>query len=457
MFKNRSQILENSSNKKTLLLRDDALRILEEAMKSVDPRKAIIKTISRTGEKIRFRGESISLTDYSHIYVIGGGKASGAMAEAVETVLGERITEGYVNILTGTKEKYSTEKITLNEASHPVPNRKGLRGVEKMLRLADKAKANDLVVVLISGGGSALMPSPAKGISLDDLEEVTRLLLKSGATINELNAVRKHLSSFKGGMLAKRCHPSKVISLILSDVVGDPLDTIASGPTAPDSTNYNDAIYALKRRNIWERTPEAVKTRLLKGKKGKLDETPKKDNPVFDDVSNIVIAGNSIASESAMDASKELGYNSIVLSTMIEGESKHVGTFIAGITKEISKFDRPVKRPAAVIVGGETTVNVTGEGVGGRNQELALSAARRLGGIECVIASLATDGIDGPTDSAGAIVDGFTESRADEEGLQLETYLDDNDSNSFFKELGDLLITGPTGTNVNDLIVLLVG
>ncbi|MFP3952104.1 MAG: glycerate kinase [Candidatus Bathyarchaeia archaeon] len=457
MIKNREQIIENASTSKILQLRDDALHILEKALMAIDPKKAVMNKVRRVGDKIEVMEEEINLDEYSDIYVIGGGKAGGEMAEALEYILGERITEGYINILSGTKADYSTKRITLNEASHPVPDERGLQGVRMMLGLAEKAKESDLIFVLISGGGSALMPSPAEGIPLDDLRSVTRLFLMSGATINELNAVRKHISSFKGGLLAQKCHPARVYSLILSDVVGDPLDTIASGPTAPDSTTYNVAVEALKRRGIWGETPESIKDRLDKGRVGAIDETPKIDNPVFDKVKNIVLAGNATAAEAAMEASKELSYNSMILSTLIEGEARHVGTCLAGIVRELSKYDRPIEKPASIIVGGETTVHVTGEGVGGRNQELVLSAAHRLGGIECVVASLATDGIDGPTDSAGAIVDGYTESRAHEGDYHLEKYLEDNDSNTFFRKLGDVIITGPTGTNVNDLVVMLVG
>jgi glycerate 2-kinase len=361
-----------------------------------------------------------------------------------------------VNVLAGTEDLYNLKHISLNPASHPIPDDSGVRGVERMLSIVNDARPDDLLIVLISGGGSALMTHPAEGVKLLDLQRVTDLLLRSGATINELNAVRKHLSDFKGGQLALRAYRSRVLSLILSDVVGDPLDTIASGPTAPDKTTFSDAINILKNRRVWADTPEAVRHRLENGIRGEIDETPKAGDEVFKNVTNVIVGSNLVAAKAAQRKALSNGYHTMILSTRVEGEARHIGTAMAGIAQEIVETDNPLEKPAALIVGGETTVTVIGNGVGGRNQEIALNASFRIQGANVLIASLATDGIDGPTNAAGALVDGSTVDRSHEMELDPKSFLANNDSYSYFSMLGDLLITGPTGTNVNDLTLILV-
>ncbi len=432
--------------------------ILESALKAVDPKRAVENFLKLEDGCLKLEPGNISydLADVGEIYVVGGGKAGGAMSEAVENILGDRIKKGNVNVLKGTEGNYQLDIITLNGAAHPVPDLDGVKGVKRMLDTVEKASEDDIVIVLISGGGSALMPYPAEGISLNDLQETTSLLLMSGATINELNSVRKHLSGFKGGKLAESCFPSTVISLILSDVVGDPIDTIASGPTAPDNSFFRDAHNVMINRKVWEPAPQEVKNRILMGLDGGISETPKPGDEIFEKVSNNVIANNAIAAEAACKAADMLGYNSFVLSTFVEGEAKEVGTVFAGIAREVEFKNRPVKKPGAVIIGGESTVRVSGEGVGGRNMELALSASQKIPGA-ALIACLATDGIDGPTDSAGAIIDDYTLSRAEKKGLDVGVFLENNDSYSFFRALEDFIFTGPTGTNVNDLAVIMVG
>jgi glycerate-2-kinase len=300
------------------------------------------------------------------------------------------------------------------------------------------------------------MPCPAEGVSLDALQAVTRALLKRGATINDLNAVRKHLDAFKGGQLAKRCQPAEVLSLILSDVVGDPLDTIASGPTAPDSTTWADALNTLKKYDVWETAPNSIRDRIERGLAGKITDTPKESDVAFSRVNNVVVANNSHAAEAASRKARDLGYDSMILSTMVEGEARHVGSVYAGIAREITEKGRPIKPPVAIIIGGETTVDVKGSGKGGRNQEVALGAARRISTTPSLIASVATDGVDGPTDAAGALVDGTTLKKSNKLGLSIDESLAENDAYHFFERLGDLLKTGPTGTNVNDIALILV-
>ena len=454
-FLNEDHILANGTGVYAKL-RGDALKMLEVALDAVDPKKAIYNKVKVEDDKITLDGKIYDLARFKRVYLVGGGKAGGPMAEAIESLLGDKLTGGVVNILQGTEGKYHLRRVKLVGASHPVPNEVGVRGVAQMLSMVSGLTSRDLVIVIISGGGSALMPSPAEGITLDDLQTITERLLKRGVTINDLNAVRKHLDSFKGGQLAKRCQPANVLSLILSDVVGDPLDTIASGPTAPDSTTWIDAKNVLRKYDSWEDAPEPIRRRIEKGVMGEIPETPKSDDIVFSKIHNVLVANNSYAEEAASKKATELGYNSMILSTMVEGEARQVGSVYAGIAREIDSRGRPVHSPAAIIIGGETTVDVKGSGKGGRNQELALSSAKRITGTRCLIASLATDGLDGPTDSAGALVDGFTLDRISRLNLSIDAALKKNDAYPIFEKISDHLITGPTGTNVNDLTLILV-
>jgi glycerate-2-kinase len=448
-------LIQNGVSEALRKLRGDAITVLEAALNSVGPYKAVLNNLKIVDGKLRVGNFEASLDDLRKIVVIGGGKAGGAMAEAVESVLGDRVSGGCVNVLQGTEFRYNLKKIRLQGASHPIPNNDGVRGVAEMLMLISSMREKDLVICLISGGGSALMPYPAEGISLEDKQDVTSRLLMKGATIDDLNAVRKHLSAIKGGQLARRCYPTRVVSLILSDVVGDPLDTIASGPTSPDTTTFRNAVDVLKKYKLWDDICSQVRERLEYGVKKVIVETPKPGDEIFNHVTNIIVGNNSIAAESAAEAAEALGYNSLIVSTMVEGEAAEVGTVLAGIARELAAKGRPLKPPAAVIVGGETTVNVRGSGRGGRNQELALSLARRITGLKAVAASLATDGIDGPTEASGAIVDGETSTKASKAGLSIEKFLAENDSHSFFKKIGDTIVTGPTGTNVNDLVLII--
>lgn len=454
-FLNGDRIIANGAGVYAKLRRD-ALDILASALDAVDPKQAIYDKVQLEGGVLSVPGKTYDLDRFRRIFLVGGGKAGGPMAEAIEHLLGDRLTRGVVNILKGTEDRYHAQHVKFVGASHPVPDEAGARGVEEMLSMVTGLTNMDLVIVIISGGGSALMPSPAAGITLDDLQAVTGKLLRRGATINDLNAVRKHLDSFKGGQLAMRCQPAEVLSLILSDVIGDPLDTIASGPTAPDSTTWVDAKEVLLRYDSWEDAPETIRRRIESGLAGEIPDTPKADDHTFKRTRNMVVANNSYAAEAAAKKAVEIGYSSMVLSTMVEGEARHVGSVYAGIAREIVGKGRPIGAPAAIIVGGETTVDVKGSGKGGRNQEVALGAAKRIAGAPCLVASLATDGLDGPTDSAGAIVDGATLGRIAGLNLSIDKTLRENDAYHLFEVTGDLILTGPTGTNVNDLAIILV-
>ncbi len=433
-----------------------ALTLLEEGLRRADPKEAVREHLKIEDEKVVVDDEELSLVSIDKIYVIGAGKASGKMAEAIEEILGSKIHGGTVIVPRGTKVKL--HRIEVIEGSHPIPSAKCIEGAMKILEIARKAGKKDLIIALISGGGSSLLTLPAENLTLNDIIETTKILLKCGADIKEINAVRKHISKIKGGQLAKAAYPAKIISLIISDVVGDPIDAIASGPTAPDPTTFRDAWEVLEKYNIADSVPPRVKERIIKGLSGNIPETPKPGDPAFFNVKNLVIASNIKSLKAMSNIAGKLGLNSIILTSQIEGEARHVGLVIASILKEIHSNEQPIKPPAVVIAGGETTVTVTGNGIGGRNQELALSAAtsiKKLRGV--VLASIGSDGIDGITNAAGAIVDGETIVRAERLGLNPNKFLVNNDSYTFFKRIGkSLIFTGYTGTNINDLIVGIV-
>lgn len=454
-IKNKVQLIANGETQLNQKARKLALESLETALNAADPKQMLKSRLLLENSTLKVDGHSFNLERLKNVYVIGGGKASGSMAEAVEEILGKRITAGLVNVPHGSKNKTGT--IKLHGASHPVPDESGVEGTRRMLEIVEHAKTNDLVICLISGGGSSLMPLPREGISLADKREITQALLKSGATINEVNTVRKHVSDFKGGWLAKKAYPAAILNLILSDVVGDPLDFIASGPTVSDSTTFNDAVEVLKKYSLWTKAPKSIKKVLSEGKRGLIPETPKADDEAFKKVYSVIVGNNRSSSLAACGWLKSAGLNTLLLTATLEGEARHVGVMLATIGKEVIVSGNPVSKPAGIVAGGETTVTVMGKGLGGRNQELVLAAALKLGGSDgVVVASVSTDGIDGPTDAAGAVADGKTVTRALKMGRAPEKFLAENNSYRFFSELNDLIFTGPTGTNVNDVSVILV-
>ncbi len=428
-----------------------ALEVMAAALVAVDPKEAVRRHVRCEGDTLVVDNEAYDLRRYRRVYVIGGGKASAAMAAAVEELLGERLTAGVVNV----KDGYTLPlaRVQLREAGHPIPDARGLAGTGEMLDLVRDAGEDDLVVAVISGGGSALMVAPAEGVTLGDLQSLTDLMLRCGASIGEMNAVRKHLSRFKGGQLARAAAPATVVALMVSDVVGSPLDVIASGPTAADESTFERAWSILERYDLLDQAPPATVEHLRRGLRGELPETPKPGDPALARVQNVIVASNRQAAEAGLARARELGMEAQLLSTYIEGEAREVGRVFAGIGRELVTHQQPLRPPACVVAGGETTVTVRGEGLGGRNQELALGAAFGLDGLrDVVVAGLATDGTDGPTDAAGAMVDGASLQRARELGLDPYAYLANNDSYHFFDHLGELLRTGPTNTNVNDLV-----
>jgi len=437
-------------------LRRDAWQILMSALEAVDPERAISRYLRREGHSLAVGEKEYDLRKIRRILVVGAGKATARMARAVETLLGDRVEDGVVVVKRGYTE--ALERIQLIEAGHPLPDEAGVAGAEAVLRILDQAREEDLVLCLISGGGSALLPAPAEGLTLEDKVRVTDLLLRAGATIQELNTVRKHLSRLKGGQLARAASPAQVVSLILSDVIGSPLDVIASGPTVPDPTTYADALRIVERYGLEDRVPPEVLRHLRKGVDGEIPETPKPGDPVFQRVYNCVVGSNELATLAAAEEASRLGYHPLVLSTFVEGEAREVGKVLGAIAKGVLLTGRPLERPACILAGGETTVTVRGQGRGGRNQEVALGAALIIAGLpNLLVASFATDGTDGPTDAAGAFVEGTTIERALSLGLDPHRHLANNDAYPFFAALSDLILTGPTNTNVNDLMLVLVG
>jgi glycerate 2-kinase len=381
--------------------------------------------------------------------VVGCGKASGAMAAALEADLGDRIEDGLVVVKDG--YRVPTRRVRLVEAGHPVPDARGEAAARALLELVHGATADDLVVVLISGGGSALAASPAPPVTLEEKGAVTRLLLGAGATINELNAVRKHLSLFKGGQLARAAAPARVVTLVLSDVIGDPLDVIASGPTVPDPSTFGDAVDVLRRRGVWDTTPKAVRERLEAGLRGDVTETPKPGDAVLARVENRVIGNNTLVVDAAFARAAALGYRPALLTRSLEGEAREVARDLVARAAELPA-------PACLVAAGETTVTVRGRGRGGRCQEVALAAALAIHGRgDLTVLAGGTDGTDGPTEAAGGVADGGTVARMAAASVDAHAALADNDANPALEASGDLLVSGPTCTNLLDLYIVLHG
>jgi len=417
-------------------LRRDALAIFRAALAAADPGDAVTRHLKR-----------LDTARFDRIYVIGAGKAGASMAQAAERVLGRRITAGLINVKDGHLAKL--RRIELNECGHPVPDQRGVVGAERIAAIAAATERGDLVVCLISGGASALLPFPAPPITLEEKQAVTRLLLACGANIHEINAVRKHISKIKGGQLARLASPATVEALLLSDVIGDDLDVIGSGPTAPDASTFASAAAIFEKYGITARVPASIRDRIAAA----AVETPKPGDPIFRRVRNTIIGSNRLALDAAAKRAKALGYRALVLSSEIEGETREIARMHAAIAREIVHTGRPVRPPACIITGGETTVTLKGDGLGGRNQEFVLAAALEIAGLrDVVVFSAGTDGTDGSTDAAGAIADGHTLGR----NPAARRYLDANDSYHYFESLGDLVKTGPTNTNVADVRLILV-
>jgi hydroxypyruvate reductase len=441
-------------------MRGDAEKIFRAAVASVDPYEAVKRHVKRHGEKLMVGGGrggriELDLRRFENIYLVGGGKATAPMAKAMEDLLEGRISRGLINVKYGFTEELRYTKTT--EAGHPMPDETGVKGTKKILDLLRESKEKDLVISLISGGGSALLPHPADGISLEEKQTLTRSMLSCGATIGEINAVRKHISFSKGGQMARLAYRATTLNLMLSDVIGDRPDVIASGPFVPDSSTFEEALRVIDRYRL-EEIPSSIRSHLSQGAAGEISETPKEGDPVFEKVHHFIIGSNLLALEGAAKAGARLGYRPLILSSMIEGETREVARVHTAIIKEMVASGQPVPPPACLISGGETTVTLRGEGIGGRNQEFCLAAALEIQDLPLRVVALSagTDGNDGPTEAAGAIIDPLTCKIGKEIGLDAWACLEENDSYSFFKRVGELLVTGPTNTNVMDVRVMLV-
>jgi glycerate-2-kinase len=424
--------------------------IFRAALEAADPAECVRRHTGRIESRLPGGG-------VERLLVLAFGKAACAMTRGLAAGLSRRIDGG----IAVTKYGHASgaplpAEIAVFEAAHPVPDEKGVAATVQAVELLQSAGERDLVVCLISGGGSALLAAPSEGITLAEKQEMTRLLLEAGADIVELNTVRKHVSRVKGGRLAEAAAPAKVISLILSDVIGDRLDSIASGPTAPDGTTFGDALGVLERYGLCSRVPRSVLETLERGARGEIPETPKAGSPVFDGVENVIVGSNRLAVEAAREKAGEMGLDAVVLTSELRGEAREAALRLAEKAKG-AQAARSGGPGLCLISGGETTVTVTGTGKGGRNTELALAFALEIEGREGIsLLSAGTDGTDGPTDAAGAVVNGETASRARRAGLDPEALLANNDSCTFFEKTGGLLVTGPTGTNVMDVQIVLV-
>jgi glycerate 2-kinase len=436
----------------TTHLREHARAILHAALAAADARAAVVRALSLDGERLTVAGEAeVDLAAVDRILLLGAGKAAVPMARGAMEVLGGWIAEGSIT----TRDGHGAELpgIEVWEAAHPVPDTRGMAGAADALRLARGAGPRDLVLCLLSGGASALWAAPVPSVSLTDLRAVTDGLLRCGATIQEMNTVRKHLSRIGGGGLAAAAAPARVVTLAVSDVVGGAPEVIASGPTVPDPTTFEDALDVLQRREV--RAPPAVRAYLQAGDAGERPETPKPGDAIFARASVHVVAGNRDALEGAAREAERLGYRARIVADDVEGEARSVGEQVALLATgaRMEGFDAPL----ALLLGGETTVTVQGHGRGGRNQELALALAMELEGVDGILAaSVGTDGTDGPTDAAGAFADGGTIARGDAAGLDARDALRRNDAYPYLQAAGDLIVTGPTGTHVNDIILVLV-
>ncbi|GAA0252418.1 glycerate kinase [Haladaptatus pallidirubidus] len=438
-------MISNRGALSTTPAREIALACLEAGIEAAHPKAVIREKTALNDDLLRIGNSRYDLSEYDEIVVLGGGKASAQVAAALESILGERIDRGAVV----TNDPAETTRIEMLPGEHPIPSKQGVESTKRVLELADSADENALILAAITGGASALLPAPADGVSLADMQTVTRTLLDSGATIDEINAVRKHCSALKGGQLARTAAPATVVGLLFSDVVGDDPGIIGSGPTAPDETTFGDALAVLDRYGVETDTGSAIRTRFERGAAGNFPETPDAGDAVFERATTHVLASNFTALRAARETANRRGYDAMILSSRVRGEARESATTHVAIAEEILETGNPISPPAVLLSGGETTVSVRGEGSGGPNLEFALGARLELAeGV--TVASVDTDGKDGSTDAAGALVDRNTSRDGGQEALQ------ENDSYRFLESVGALVETGATGTNVNDLRILVV-
>ena len=428
--------------------RQQTIDIFLAGVEAVKPQNLIRNHVSIENDMLLINGIAFDLSVIRNLYVIGFGKASAAMSQALEAILGAKITGGCV--ITKYGHSLPHQYIEVIEAGHPIPDENGLQGTRQILSIVNSAGENDLVICLISGGGSALLADVPDGCTLDDLKLLNDLLLKVGADITEINCIRKHLSKVKGGLLSKSAYPARLVSIVISDVIGDPLDVIASGPTTPDPTTFADAIAILKKYDIANKIPYELYRYLLDGAENKHEETLKTSDEVLLNTTNLIIGTNSLALRIAKDKAESFGYNTRIVTNRLAGD-------VADVADYMNESIQTAGKHSCLLFAGEPTVKVTGTGLGGRNQHLALLMARLLKDIPGITVLVAgTDGTDGPTDATGAVVDSHTCVNASKLNLHIEQYIQNNDAYHFFKQAGGMIITGPTQTNVMDLMIALI-
>lgn len=451
LIKNIKELSHTDHGSSISVLRRQLLRAVDRAIVSVEPRTLFREKVSLKGSVLHVVDRSFNLDSYERLYVIGAGKASVEMTKQLVGLLRTRVCSG--EIAAKVDKEFRIGNVRVNPASHPVPDERSMAATERILRLVSQRKKGDFYIFLLSGGASAMLAYPRSPVTIEEKAQTTSLLLKCGASIDETNCVRKHISDVKGGLLQRKIHPATSLTLIISDVVGNPLDVIASGPTYPDSSTFRDALNVLRKYSILDKVPKSVSSLLHKGVEGKEYETPKFDDACFGTANNIILGSGWDACMSAFQTLRKLGRKPLVLTDRMQGEAREIGRFLAGVASSDrdTSFD-------SLVIGGETTVTVRGSGTGGRNQELCLAASIAMRGVRnAVLASVGTDGIDGFTEAAGALVDGYTYQDGLAKGLDAKAYLANNDSGTFFKKLGCAVLTGPTGTNVSDLVVMVTG
>mgnify|MGYP001037421919 FL=1 len=435
------------------VLRNNAKEIFLAGVEIVKPDILIPHFVSLENDVLKIENHRFQLAEIRNIYLTGAGKASALMAKAIENILGSRISSGH--IVTKYGHAVPLKYAFVTEAGHPVPDENGVKGTESILSIVNKASKDDLVICVISGGGSALLTDIPDGCTLNDLKILTDLLLKSGANINEMNCIRKHLSKVKGGMLSSAAYPARVVSLILSDVIGDPLDVIASGPTAPDPTTFKDALDIIEKYGIKDKIPAGITKILNEGLNKIRKETLKESDEAFRLTTNLIIGNNKLALKKASKKAEALGYTTKIITDSLHSDVEDVADYI--FSKLIKYRNEKPGKKSCLLFGGEPTIKITGDGLGGRNQHLALLMAQKINGINGVVfLSGGTDGTDGPTDAAGAIAEPETLKRSEALGLDINKYISDCDSYNFFRQEGGLIKTGPTQTNVMDLIMVLI-
>ena len=452
MFTGYDQLIRNGTSSRNQKARSISLLAFKEALRAVDPSFCLRSAVKMSGDRIRVNEFSLSLSRFKRIVIVSVGKASSSMLKTALDILGDHDIQGILVVPKGQKIPRFDKRIEVFFAGHPLPDEEGIRAGERVISIVKSMQENELLVCLISGGASAMLPAPPSSIPLRDKTFVTSGLIRSKATIREINTVRRHLSRIKGGRLAEMCHASVIVSFIMSDVTGNPLSDIASGPTSPDPTSYRDAVEVLRKHDLWKSAPRSVKSYLGRGLEGKIPETPKKGNHIFDRVHNFIIADSHIACTGAQHAIESRGIPATIVSSTIDMDARCMGKLLASIASD----KRRLGEQGAMIFGGETTVDVQGDGLGGRNQETTLLAVEDISGLDgIVIAAMGTDGIDGNSNAAGAIIDGHTSDRANRRKLEPKRFLSRNDSFHFFKRLNDSLLTGRTGTNVGDIYLVI--